>query len=210
MHVRALTWVLVPCALAMLWWLALRTPETLQPAPASDTGATAATAATPTQSHADRPSAPAQPTAAPPSPRAPSLVAQPVAETTNLSSAATSTLGASKLPPQAPDSRGYVTAFEKVFNAAPRDSAASDAESYVQKLFRGADMPDGVLRSVLCRQGICKLELHWVLAHDAAYRRATDELIDGNAKNLATRAQEPDAQGEVRVDAFWRRPKDLP
>jgi hypothetical protein len=110
-----------------------------------------------------------------------------------------------ELPIQPPDTRGFVQALQSVYDNGVRDSAAQDFETAVQRLFRAEGMPSGILRSVVCRDMACKLELHWTLQHDAPYRRAVDRMMRDNAKFFAQRAAAPDANGAVEVEAYWRR-----
>jgi hypothetical protein len=107
--------------------------------------------------------------------------------------------------PIPPDTRGFVAALEEVYESSPRASDARKSEAELERLFRGEGVPPGLLRAVSCREHVCRLELRWTPEHAAVYERAMDELTAGNAKNLATRAEEPDASGLVSVEAFWRR-----
>lgn len=54
-------------------------------------------------------------------------------------------------------------------------------------------------------RAVCKLETDWRAEHDAAYRSALDDLSDGNATLVATRAAAPDRTGAVSVDVYWLR-----
>jgi hypothetical protein len=184
---------------ALLWWLALSRrdgPDDALPGlgkgPVELSPFAGPRAPTPPGAPRDtepiEPVEPVEPSPAVPAPPAEEAVEQPMA--------------AAPIPP---DTRGFVDALAQSFDGAPRASDAGAIEGSIRRLFRGDDVPSGMLRAVLCRQAVCKLELRWTAEHDAAYQRAMNELISGNAKNLATRAEEPDQSGAVRVDAYWLR-----
>lgn len=187
-----------------LWWLALgsRTPvsepaayvlveEPPAPSAVPPPKAAAPAAVEPQPTRIEPPSAqvpadpPAQPLAATPDP-APSKPKGPIP----------------------PDTRGFLDALRGRFDGEPRDSAASEVEGRIRRMFRAEGMPSGLLRNVLCRELVCKLELHWTPEHDEPYRNAMHTLIGGNAKTMATDASPPDANGAVEVKAYWRRMVD--
>lgn len=179
---------------AILWWLALArraAPEELRSAPSPEPVATPPPAAAPLARAAvpvEEPATPepSEPVAAP---------AAPAVEPSQPSAA----------EPIPPDTRGFVAALQQVYESSPRASDAGKSEAELERVFRGEGGAAGLLRSVLCREHVCRLELHWTPAHAALYQRAMEELTAGNAKNLATRAEEPDGSGLVRVEVYWRR-----
>lgn len=178
---------------AVLWWLALGgrdRPEELSAAPSSE------------------PAAAPQPVAAPrasePAPGAPPAAVEP-APATPAVEPATEPLQPSAAGPIPPDTRGFVAALEEVYESSPRATDARKTEAELERLFRGEGVSPGLLRSVSCREHVCRLELRWTPEHADIYQRAMEELTAGNAKNLATRAEEPDGRGLVSVEAFWRR-----
>jgi hypothetical protein len=107
--------------------------------------------------------------------------------------------------PMPPDTRGFVDALAENFDGDQPSADAREHELWLRGLFTEAGSPPELLRSVVCRQAFCKLELRWTAQHDAPYRRVMDELGAVNAKFLATRAGEPDASGAVLVSAYVAR-----
>jgi hypothetical protein len=196
---RKVVWfaALIACAL-LLWWLALAAPdradessvvEVPNRAPREVAASKVPSAAPPTAAVAPAatapeatPSAPATPPAEPPRPaeRGPAV-------------------------PIPPDTRGFVDAIQERYERDTRDRAAGDYENALHTMFRGPDLPAGLLRSVACRQSVCKLEVYWRAEYDAPYRRLVDDLAAGNAKMVATRVEGPDKAGGVPVDLYWLR-----
>jgi hypothetical protein len=107
--------------------------------------------------------------------------------------------------PIPPDTRGFIDAIQGRYEQDARDGNAAFVEAALQKFFRASELPAGALRRVVCRQAVCKLELYWRPEYDRPYRSALDELAAGNAKLIATRAEQPDKHGGVFVDAYWLR-----
>jgi hypothetical protein len=179
------------------WWLALDSPNS-----GDDTLAAAEDlpppAAAPSR-RAENPADPARPASQPaPAPAAPP---HPPAAAPN------APRPAAEQAPIPPDTRGFVDALQARFDADPRDANASQTETDIRKLYRAPRMPDGILRSVVCRQSVCRLDLHWSADNDEAYRDVLDYLANDNAKFIATRARPQDKYGTVEVEAYWiRRP----
>ncbi|HKP61247.1 MAG TPA: hypothetical protein VJV78_31180 [Polyangiales bacterium] len=175
--------------LLLSWWLALDAPDAVEdplaaaePPPPPPAAGAQTVPVSKSEPVPESPSQPSPPSAAPPPPQAPEA-------------------------PIPPDTRGFVDALQGRFDNDPRDSAAGESENALRKYYRGPRMPAGLLRSVICRQSVCKLDLHWTAEHDEAYRDAIEFLADGNAKMVATRAAAPDKHGAVEVEAYWvRRP----
>jgi hypothetical protein len=194
--------VLAFIAAILMWWLALSSPERNEEpvAAAAIEPAPIVPAPAPARAPAVEP-APVAPAPAPPPPPSPTPEPPPVA------SDQTPTVPdpLADHVPVPPDTRGFIDALEERFQKDPRDSAATEVESSLRKLFRGPRMPAGLLRSVLCRQSVCKLEIYYVPQHDVFYHGIMAKLGADNAKFLATRAGEADARGGIRVEAYWLR-----
>jgi hypothetical protein len=107
--------------------------------------------------------------------------------------------------PVPPDTRGFVDALAQLWDGESHDTSAADDERWLRGLFARAASPPGMVRSIVCRRSVCKLELHWTAQHDAPYRKVMDELGAVNAKFLATRAGEPEPGGAVPVSAYVAR-----
>jgi hypothetical protein len=194
------TWLAVSLVFALLfWWLALAEPDEAEDVTAS--------VSTPTV-HTLQPSA-----AAPPAET--SLTAQhravPVTEAASaqpvaLPSPAPET-NVERAPdlPIPPDTRGFIDAIQGRYEQDSRDGDAAMVESALQKHFHASELPASSLRSVVCRKSVCKLELYWRPEYDGPYHSTLGELTGGNAKLIATRAEQPDKTGGVAVDAYWLR-----
>jgi hypothetical protein len=177
-------------------WLSLAQPDEAEdltpppnPPPPAAAAAPAASSLT-TQHRAARPVA--EPAPAPkldpaaPSPEAPEPQPQP--------------------GPIPPDTRGFfIDAIQNNYEQAARESDAAGVEAGLRAFLRERDLPASAVRSVLCRKAICKLELYWRPEYDARYRSALDDLANGNAKAVATRADDVDKNGGVSVDVYWVR-----
>lgn len=68
------------------------------------------------------------------------------------------------LPPPTPElfaePHGPLDQYKQQFENEPRDSAANDAEHDLRAAFE-PELKSGLFRNVLCRQTICRAELHW-------------------------------------------------
>jgi hypothetical protein len=104
-----------------------------------------------------------------------------------------------------PDTRGFIDAIQGRYEGDARDRDAGSVETALQVFFRSTKLPASALRSVVCKQSVCKLEMYWRPEYDAPYRSALDDLANGNAKFVATRAEAPDKNGGVSLDAYWLR-----
>jgi hypothetical protein len=198
MEQRRGIWLALLVAFAALsWWLALAGPD-----PGADTLAAEAIEPPPPAAAPPEPPAPSQPIAPSPPPKSPEPLPDPQPSPAVAARAPEPTDSIAPIPP---DTRGFVEALESRFQSDPRDSAASEIENKLRRMFRGPRMPAGMLKSVLCRQAVCKLDIHWLPAYDPVYRQVMAVLTGDNAKFLATRATAPDERGAVQVEAYWLR-----
>jgi hypothetical protein len=82
------------------------------------------------------------------------------------------------LPP--PERSGPVGKLKLAFEEEPRDSAAHDPESRIESEFRKSDIAPGTLKSVLCRQSVCKVQVLWTpkraLSFMAAFTRLSADF----------------------------------
>ena len=186
---------LVVCGL-LLWWMALASPDEaenafardereaqlmLQPATAVQPATTALTA----QHRTNAPVVTAKltPVALPPA----AAESKP------------------ELGPIPPDTRGFVDAIQGRYDQDTRDREAGATETALRTFIRTTKLPASALKSIVCRQSVCKLEMYWRAEYDAPYRGVLDDLAGGNAKLVATRAGEPDRNAAVAVDVYWLR-----
>jgi hypothetical protein len=137
----------------LLWlvvvWPAPHNPDSsVVPAPRGEAGQ-APRATAPTASTDPRPSAKPSPTPAPTA--AVSVRPNPPDDNPHL-------------PPPTPElfaePHGPLDEYKEKFENEPRDSAAINAEHDLRAAFE-PEAKSGLLRSVLCRQTICRAELHW-------------------------------------------------
>jgi hypothetical protein len=195
---RTRVWLVASGVFAVLfWWLALASPDE-----ADDARAAAPVPAPP----ARQPSAATPPASLTAQHRAVPPAAEAMIAPVALPSPAVET-NTKRAPnaPIPPDTRGFIDAIQGRYEQDARDRDASRIEAALQKFFRGSKLPASAFRAVVCRQAVCKLELYWRPEYDGSYRSALDELAGGNAKLVATRAEQPDKNGGVSVDAYWLR-----
>lgn len=187
-----------------LWWLALGGRK-----PASEPAAYVLVEEPPPQGAVPPPSAakpvPAAPQPARSEPASPAVSPDPPAKP---AAATADPAPPAKKGPIPPDTRGFLDALRGRFDNEPRDSGASEVENRIRRMFNAEGMPAGMLRNVLCRELVCRLELHWTPEHDEPYRATLNTMMGGNAKTMATDASPVDANGEVDVKAYWRRMLD--
>jgi hypothetical protein len=114
-------------------------------------------------------------------------------------------------PPEAPASappeavpdvfdevRGPLDELRRRFEHEPRDSAASDAESTIRAAFAPEQAHGELLRSVLCRATICRIELRWTASKLGNYVAAMGRLSVSFAPDFASTAAGPGAAEQDR------------
>ena len=121
----------------------------------------------------------------------------------------------SAAPPPSPElfaePLGPVEEYKQRYAKEPRDSAASEAESLISAAFKPSDTRETLLRNVLCRETVCRLELSLSQAELGAYVAAMTRISQDfdrefgvnplpSSKNDATRA----------VEVFVKRTKPQP
>lgn len=177
-------------AIAALFWFFAFSPQsprarsrsgstTPQPAAAPELSEPSAAAASGARVAA--PSAPGRPEPAEPSP----------AEEPPAAVAAESSAPQQKpLPP--PQRSGPVDELREAFERDNRPSSAAQLERKIEAAFGRSEIPAGMLRSVVCRQTVCKVEVNWrpeyMQAHMLAFMVITQEL------GIRSGAQEPIAR----------------
>jgi hypothetical protein len=199
-NASARPWIIAWIAFAIVFgWLSLAQPDQAEDTPpsASSDDPVQPAAATPPAAAALTTQHRAAPPAADPA-KAPGVPATPPAP------------AAPEPPPRRgpipPDTRGFfIDAIQDQYEQAARESDAAGLETALRAFLRERDVPASAVRSVLCRKAICKLELYWRPEYDAPYRGALDDLANGNAKAVATRADDVDKRGGVSVDVYWVR-----
>jgi len=104
------------------------------------------------------------------------------------------------------EQRGPVAERKLAYETEPRDSAASEVEGLIRSAFAHTEGSPNLLRSVLCRATVCKIELHWspdrLDAYIAGVSRAAASF-DGEVAIVPAAAMRPD---RIRpVDVYLKR-----
>jgi hypothetical protein len=107
---------------------------------------------------------------------------------------------------------GPVAEYKTLFTTEPRDSAAADVESKISAGFRDPHVPPELLKSVMCRESVCKLELRWKAERNTAYMIGMTHLIGQFEHAMAFEPiGVPDANGVLSLDVYLKRlPKPAP
>jgi hypothetical protein len=160
--------------------------------------------------------------AAPESPREPVPVAEPgpaAAEREEEATpegeaapAAPSQAPATPQPPDdlaampAPERSGPVAELTRAFAEEPRDSAAQSLESRIESEFRKSDVAPGLLKSVLCRESVCRVEVRWTPERAVAFMSAFTRLSADFEPEIAIDPRGAATAGEeLQVDVYLPR-----
>jgi hypothetical protein len=110
-------------------------------------------------------------------------------------------------PMPAPERSGPVAELTRAFEKEPRDSAAQQLESRIESEFRKSDVAPGLLKSVLCRESVCRVEVRWTPERAVAFMSAFTRLsadfepeIAIDPRGVATAREE-----ELQVDVYLPR-----
>jgi type IV secretory pathway VirB10-like protein len=187
-------------ALGVVWWLAIGGPSPMH-APEAPPSSPAPPPAEPTPAPATPLArAPLPPTAAPtptqPVP-APALPATRKREEE-----------APVAPSPPPRAEGPIAELKQAFETEPRDSAAADVESTVQRDMRELGLTPSLFTSVLCRATVCRIQLRWQAQRSLQYAMLMTRFVDefqGHPGIDPVAAA--DAEGTVPLDVYWRRRK---
>ncbi|HKP55361.1 MAG TPA: hypothetical protein VJV78_01495 [Polyangiales bacterium] len=74
-----------------------------------------------------------------------------------------------QLPDQIQGDQGPVAEYRAQFQSEPRNSTAIEVESALRGAFQPADGAPDLIKSVLCRQTICRIEMRWSQERMRAY-----------------------------------------
>ncbi|HEX4351847.1 MAG TPA: hypothetical protein VHZ95_03015 [Polyangiales bacterium] len=77
----------------------------------------------------------------------------------------------------APGRSGPVDEWKQLFGSEPRASAAVGAESAIEAAFRRPEVPAGLMKSVMCRSTVCKIETRWSPDRAAGFMVALMQLV---------------------------------
>jgi hypothetical protein len=185
-------------AVLLLWFLAVPQPEKLAPQPEPALVRTEPAALHPSQ--AGGPAGEPQP-----APAAPPPSAAPTAPTATKPSASPAAEAPSNHAPP-PKAEGPVDEYKTKYEHEPRDSTAQAAESAVQSAFRQPDVPPGLFKSVLCRQTICKIEVHWAEDRAPGYMAGLMRVFSSVGQKMAFEPLGgPDATGNYELNVYVSR-----
>jgi hypothetical protein len=108
------------------------------------------------------------------------------------------------LPP--PEASGPIAELKQAFEKEPRDSAARLPESRIESEFIRSDITPGLLKSVLCRKSVCKVEVLWTPERASAFMYAFTRLSADFEPNIALDPQgRAEGQQELQVDVYLPR-----
>jgi hypothetical protein len=108
------------------------------------------------------------------------------------------------LPP--PEPSGPIAELKKAFEKEPRDSAARLPEARIESEFIRSDITPGLLKSVLCRKSVCKVEVLWTPERAIAFMSAFTRLSADFEPDIALDPHGPaDARQELQVDVYLPR-----
>jgi hypothetical protein len=117
------------------------------------------------------------------------------------------------VPIPAPERTGPVDARKAAFASEPRDSNATEPETVIQAAFRRPEA-NGLLKGVLCRSSVCKVETRWTPARAAGFMGAFMNLVassDGapsrnfDSEIAISPEGAPDTNGERAIDVYLKR-----
>jgi len=189
----------------LLWLVAIwPVPNTPAAQPASSPAPSQPAAGTASAPHVAVPPPPAaEPEAeaaeAPARPKEPSEAPQDKAEPAH-------TETATPMPELFGEAQGPLEEYRQRFESEPRDSAAHDAEQSVRSAFEPEQANYALLRSVLCRQSICRVELRWTPEVLGNYIAAMGRMTtDFDASFAATAQGAPAGDHSRPVELFLKR-----
>jgi hypothetical protein len=111
-------------------------------------------------------------------------------------------------PVPRPEPSGPIAEMKKAFEDEPRDSAAQAVESRIEAEFRKNDIAPGLLKSVLCRKSVCKVEVLWTPERALAFMSAFTRLSTEFQSDIAMDPRDPaDARQPLQVDVYLPRAK---
>jgi hypothetical protein len=101
---------------------------------------------------------------------------------------------------------GPVSERKRAYASEPRDSAANEAESEIRAAFAFRGVARDLLKSVLCRQSTCKIELRWSQERTEAYIDGIGRALANLEPEIAVSPAGPPGFDLVRpIDVYVRR-----
>jgi len=108
-------------------------------------------------------------------------------------------------PTLAPPRQGPVEELSQRFETEPRASSAGEIERHVEAAFRDPTIPTNTLKSVVCRQTVCRLEVRWTEQSYAAYVLGLTRAVATFSDALAIEPGEPEPNGARLLKVYWGR-----
>ena len=113
----------------------------------------------------------------------------------------------------APTLIGPVDELKKSFENEPRASGSRALEASIEATFRRPEVPAGLLKSVLCRTTVCRIETRWSPERGQGFLSAAMNLVANPGgeptpfdPNLGISPEgEPDADGTRAIDVYLKR-----
>jgi hypothetical protein len=185
-------------ALIVLWLVVLWNPRKESSAEPPRTEPEPAAPAAPPAIAAPLPASAPPSKPAPPAAEPSVSAAQPKPDTTSRAP------GVGEIAP--PRAEGPVDESMQLYATEPRASDASNLEARIQQAFRRPEVPPELLKSVICRQTVCKVEVRWNPERVVGYMGAFMDLIrEFDSRQMAVSPGTRDPNGVVPVDVYLRR-----
>ena len=100
---------------------------------------------------------------------------------------------------------GPVEELKQRYESEPRDSAAAEVDPLLRAAFEDPHLSPPLLRSVLCRATVCKLELNWSPDRMSSYLRGMGLAAQHFDPHPGIEPREPPGAGMRIVDAYLER-----
>ncbi|HKP62172.1 MAG TPA: hypothetical protein VJV78_35815 [Polyangiales bacterium] len=139
---------------AVVWWVATLDPG----AEPDDAGPEPAAAATSSEAPVAPPAAPSPAPAAPAEPAPP---ASPAANTEATAKPSAEPQPSPEVEIPVPPRSGPVEELQRLFEREPRASSGARFEAAIEEKFRRPEVKAGLLKSVMCRTTVCRIETRW-------------------------------------------------
>lgn len=115
-----------------------------------------------------------------------------------------------------PERMGPVDELEQRFRTEPRSSSAAELEKQITDVFRAGDLPPELMKSVLCRRTVCRIETRWTPARAEAFLGALMRVVTGSGPDgtgpsevfdtdvAVSPHDDGDDNGVIAVDVYLR------
>ena len=114
--------------------------------------------------------------------------------------------------PLLPQRSGPIAELKALYGSEPRASASAQIESAIEAQFRRPEVPPGLLKSVVCRTTVCRIETRWTPERAEGFMSALMHMATEPAgeqahfdNQIAIAPEEPDAVSGIRVVDVYAR-----